>query len=139
MVREILTEDNQAESVPEVDAVEAGEETPAFVQYRGGHSSVSVDALGLHFRTKHRNNRIVHEPLPVVTREELREGDPPSNAVVLPVALELVKTNNLFGFGVACEFVDENGDVCGKVFDTKKQLDGHQSSHREDGDNEGEQ
>lgn len=136
MVRELLNEDNQAESEPALDSVVDGDTVPEFVQFRGSSTHVTVDDFNLNFTTEQRNGRIAHKPLPVATEDDVRSGDAPRNAVVLPVAVELVRTTNLFGFGVACE-------QCGKVFKNTKGLDGHQSSHRdtpdEDGDNEGEQ
>lgn len=136
MVRELLNDDNQAESEPPLDAVEDGDAVPEYVQYRGGNTSVTVDDFNLIFVTEERNNRIAHKPLPVATEDDVRAGNAPQNAVVLPVAVELVRTNPLFGFGVACE-------QCGKVFTNPKALDGHQSSHADgtdnDDTNEGEQ
>ena len=135
MVRELLNDEGQAVNEPPLDEVEDGDAVPEYVQFRGGQSSVTVDDFNLLFVTEHRNGRIAHKPLPVATEDEVRDGDAPQNAVVLPVAVELVRTNPLFGFGVACE---EPG--CGAVFATPKSLDGHQSSHRDDDtDNEGEQ
>lgn len=134
MVRDLTNEENQAESVPELDAVVDGDAVPELIQFRGAGTSVTVDDFNLIFSTEQRNGRTAHKPLPVATEDDVRSGDAPQNAVVLPVAVELVRTNGLFGFGVACE-------QCGKVFKNKKGLDGHQSSHRdtpdEDGDNEG--
>lgn len=133
MVRDLTDDENQAGSEPALDAVMDRDTVPSFVQYRGGSSTVMVDDFNLVFTTEQRNGRIAHKPLPVVTEDEYRSGDAPNNAVVLPVAVELVRTNNLFGFGVACEEPD-----CGKVFETKKALDGHQSSHQDaDGAAEG--
>lgn len=136
MVRDLTNEENQTESEPPLDDVVDGDAVPDFVQFRGSSTNVTVDDFNLIFTTEQRNGRIAHKPLPVATEDDVRAGDAPRNAVVLPVAVELVRTNNLFGFGVACE-------QCGKVFKNKKGLDGHQSSHRdtpdEDGDNEGEQ
>jgi len=142
MVRDLTNEENQAESAPELDTVMDGDAVPQFVQYRGRSTNVTVDDFNLIFTTERRNEHVAHKPLPVATEDDVRAGESPRNAVVLPVAAELVRTTNLFGFGVACEHTDpETGDVCGKVFETKKALDGHQSSHRdtpdEDGDNEG--
>lgn len=136
MVKELLNDNKEADNQPSLDAVEDGDAEPAFIQFRGGMSSVTVDDFNLLFTTEHRNGRIAHKPLPVVTEDEYRSGDAPANAVVLPVAVELVRSNPLFGFGVACE-------QCGKVFETPKSLDGHQSSHApakndDDPENEGE-
>lgn len=133
MVRELLNEENQAESEPALEDVVDREAVPEYIQFRGSSANVTVDDFNLIFTTEERNERIAHKPLPVATEDDVRAGDAPQNAVVLPVAVELVRSNNLFGFGVACE-------ACGKVFKNKKALDGHQSSHRdtpdEDGDNE---
>jgi hypothetical protein len=138
MVRELLDDENQAESEPPLDAVEDGDAVPEYIQYRGRHTSVTVDDFNLIFVTEERNGRKAHKPLPVATEDDVRAGDAPQNAVVLPVAVELVRTTSLFGFGVACE---EPG--CGEVFATPKALDGHQSSHKNDDaetdTNEGEQ
>jgi hypothetical protein len=134
MVRDLTNEENQATSEPPLDDVVDRESVPSFIQFRGASTSVTVDDFNLIFTTEQRNERIAHKPLPVATEDAVKSGDAPRNAVVLPVAVELVRTNNLFGFGVACE-------QCGKVFETTKALDGHQSSHRDDpdadGDNEG--
>jgi len=135
MVRELLNDENQAVNEPSLDAVEDGDAVPEYIQYRGGHGSVTVDDFNLIFTTEERNGRIAHKPLPVAREDDVRAGDAPQNAVVLPVAVELVRTNTLFGFGVACE-------QCGKAFKNSKALDGHQSSHRDNaedgGENEGE-
>jgi hypothetical protein len=133
MVREILNDDNQADNVPPLDDVEDEDAVPEYIQYRGGHTSVTVDDFNLVFSTEERGNRIAHKPLPVATEDEYRSGDAPQNAVVAPVAVELVRTTPLFGFGVVCE---EPG--CGEVFESPKALDGHQSSHQNN-DNEGDQ
>jgi len=142
MVRDLTNEENQAESVPELDAVVDGDAVPEFIQFRGRPTNVTVDDFNLIFTTEQRNGRNVHKPLPVATEDAVKAGDAPRNAVVLPVAVELVRTTGLFGFGVACEHTDpETGEPCGKVFETKKALDGHQSSHRDapeaEVDNEG--
>lgn len=129
MVSELLNDENQAVNEPPLDEVEDGDAVPSAIQYRGGHGSVTVDDFNLIFNTEERNGRIAHKPLPVATEEDMRNGDAPPNAVLLPVAVELVRTNPLFGFGVACEHPD-----CGKVFESRKSLDGHQSSHRDDAD-----
>lgn len=143
MVRDLTNEENQAESEPPLDDVLDGDAVPEFVQFRGSSSNVTVDDFNLIFTTEWRNGQKTHKPLPIATEDDVRAGEAPQNAVVLPVAVELVRSNNLFGFGVACEHVDADGDPCGKVFSNTKGLDGHQSSHRdtpdEDGDNEGEQ
>jgi hypothetical protein len=134
MVRDLTNEENQATSEPPLEDVVDRESVPSFIQFRGASTSVTVDDFNLIFTTEQRNGRIAHKPLPVATETAVKSGDAPRNAVVLPVAVELVRTNNLFGFGVACE-------QCGKAFETTKALDGHQSSHRDgpdaDGNNEG--
>lgn len=133
MVRDLTDDDNQAANEPPLDAVMDGDEVPDFVQFRGRQTSVVVDDFNLLFTTEDRNGRVAHKPLPVVGEDELTAGDVPADAVVAPVAAELVRSNNLFGFGVACE-------ACGEVFRTTKALDGHQSSHPDDaGETEGEQ
>lgn len=148
MVRDLTNDENQAGNEPALEDVLDGDAVPELIQFRGAGTSVTVDDFNLIFTTEQRNGRTVHKPLPVATEDDVRSGDAPANAVVLPVAVELVRTNGLFGFGVACEHVSD-GEACGKVFKNKKALDGHQSSHRdstsgtdapaEDGDNEGEQ
>jgi len=145
MVRDLTNEENQATSEPVLDEVVDREAVPEFIQFRGRGTSITVDGFNLIFTTEQRNGRTAHKPLPVATEDDVRSGDAPQNAVVLPVAVELVRTNGLFGFGVACEHVTD-GEACGKVFKNKKALDGHQSSHRDSGtaaesdtDNEGEQ
>lgn len=134
MVRDLTNEENQAGSQPPLEDVVDGDAVPEVIQFRGGATSVTVDDFNLIFTTEERNGRIAHKPLPVATEDDVTSGSAPPNAVVLPVAVELVRTNNLFGFGVACE-------QCGEVFKNKKGLDGHQSSHTDDpdgsGDNEG--
>lgn len=147
MVRDLTNDENQAGSEPALEDVLDREAVPELIQFRGAGTSVTVDDFNLIFTTEQRNGRTAHKPLPVATEDDVRSGDAPQNAVVLPVAVELVRTNGLFGFGVACEHVTDDGEACGKVFKNKKALDGHQSSHRdgtsggpaEDGDNEGEQ
>lgn len=133
MTRRTLDPENQAESEPALDDVVDGDAVPEVVQYRGDGSSVTVDDFGLSFGATDRNGRTVHEPRPVATEEALRSGDAPDDAVMLPVAVELVRTNNLFGFGVVCEHEGPDGGPCGEVFKDRQALDGHLSSHTDGG------
>lgn len=98
-----------------------------YVQFRGPQTSVTQDAVGVRFGTEHRHGRIAHEALPVVDND----ADPaeiPDNAVARAVAEQMVESNPLVCWGVACE-------ECGDVFDSPKAVNSHQSAHNDgDGD-----
>jgi len=109
----------------------------AYIQYRGAEASVVNDEYGLLFEVEDGK----HVPLPVVAEDE---DNPPRDGVIRPVAEDLVDRNPLIYFGVACETVTEDGVVplCGKVFATPEELNGHQQAHRatnNENDNETEQ
>jgi hypothetical protein len=101
-----------------------------WLQFRGRQTSVTADDFGILFTTEFRDDRRVHKPLPVVDEDD---PDPPANAVVRPVADELVDSNPLVGYGIACEEPTEDG-VCGEVFASPKALDGHKTVHNGDAD-----
>jgi hypothetical protein len=99
-----------------------------FIQFRGRQTSVTVDAVGVHFGTERRNGRIAHEAIPVVSDDvDPRQDDVPSNAVVESVAEALTESNHLIAYGVACEHPD-----CDAVFDTPQAVSSHQSAHADD-------
>lgn len=108
-----------------------------YIQFRGRQTSVTADDFGILFTTEVRDGRRVHKPLPVV---DVDDPDPPANAVVRPVADELVDRNPLVCYGIACEEPTDDG-VCGDVFPTPKALDGHKTVHNDNrtdtGDNAG--
>lgn len=114
--------------LPKEDAKPDDEEATPFIQFRGSQSRVMVEDYNLLFTTEERNGTHGHQPLPVVDPEA---EDPPTNAVVQPLAEELVSTNPLICWGIACE-QEHDGEVCGEVFATRKELNGHQSVHRDD-------
>jgi hypothetical protein len=118
--------------LPKEDAKPDDEEATPFIQFRGRQSRVLAEDYNILFTTEERNGVRGHQPLPVVDPED---EDPPANAVVKPLAEELVDTNPLICWGIACEHI-EDGEVCGELFATRKELNGHQSVHRED-DEEG--
>jgi len=101
-----------------------------YLQFRGRQTSVTADDFGILFTTEFRDDRRVHKPLPVVDPDD---EDPPANAVVRPVADELVDSNPLVCYGIACEIPTEDG-VCGDVFATPKALDGHKTVHSDGSD-----
>lgn len=123
-MKELTTESER----PDEPVGEEGE-ILAYLQYRGRHTSVTNDDLGLRFQ-----GEIVegegwrHDYLPVVDREAV---DPPPNAVLVDVAEALVEDNRLYAFGVACE-----ADDCDYVGATPRQTNSHQSKHSEKEDNE---
>jgi hypothetical protein len=104
-----------------------------YIQFRGLQTSVTVDRYGVRFETEHRGGQVAHKPLPVVNPDS---DDPPDDAVARPVADALVESNPLIGWGVACEQITDDGDICGDVFDTPKAEASHRSVHTEytDGD-----
>jgi len=108
-----------------------------YIQFRGYQSSVTLDRFGIRFTTEHREtpeavpNRVVHVPLPVADREEIVAGEAPRNAISRAVAEQLTEgdlRNPLVCWGVACEHV-EDGETCGRVFDTPQALSGHLRAH----------
>jgi len=92
-----------------------------FIQYRGPQTSVTVDSVGVHFGTEHRNGRVAHRPLPVV-EDDADPSDTPADAVARSVAAALVEQTPLVAWGVACE-------RCGDVFDGRRAVNSHQSAH----------
>lgn len=97
-----------------------------YVQFRGPQTSVTVDRFGIRFETEHRGDQVCHKPIPVV---DPNADDPPADAIARPVAEELVASNPLIAWGVACEQITDDGDVCGDVFDTPKGEASHRSVH----------
>lgn len=109
-----------------------------YIQFRGFQSNVSIDAVGLSFRTATREtpddhpNMTEHVAVPVATREAIRTGESPPNAVPEEVAHAITEgdlSNPLINYGVACEFVGEDGEVCSSVFENPNGLNGHLASH----------
>lgn len=117
MTRELTTENSGTE----------------YVQFRGRQTSVTLDDYPVVFEMAPRSvgDREIrcHEPYPVVgpegalSEEEARTGD--ERGLWHELAEELVDTNPLVGFGVACE-------LCDSVFDTPRGLSSHLSVHAED-------
>lgn len=103
-----------------------------FIQYRGPQTSVSVDEVGVRFTTSTDDGRVVHDPLPVVDTDT-DPDDAPADAVVRPLAEELVEKVPMVCWGVACEHATADG-VCGKVFATPAAVAGHKQTHRDDDD-----
>lgn len=100
-----------------------------YIQYRGPQTSVTHDATSIRFDTEHRGDMVAHRPLPVVDAD-VDPSDAPEDAVARPVAEQVVESNPLICWGVACE-------VCGDVFDTPKGESSHRSVHADDGDDSG--
>lgn len=113
----------QTKSVRPDEPVGDEGEILAFLQYRGRHTSVTNDDLGLRFQGELTADGWRHDALPVVDREAV---DPPSNAVLVDVADALVEDNRLYAYGVACE-----ADDCDYVGATPRQTNSHQSKHSE--------
>jgi len=88
-----------------------------YIQFRGRQTSVTHDRTGVHFGTDDRHGMKVHRAYPVV---DPGAEDVPDDAVARPVAEQIVENNPLVSWGVACEHVDGDGDVCGEVFDTPR-------------------
>jgi hypothetical protein len=95
---------------------------------------VTNDETGIHFETVMESSRLRHKPLPVADPDD---EDPPQDAVARPVAEHLVESNPLVCWGVACEHVTDDGDVCGRVFDSPKARNSHTSVHADDTDETG--
>lgn len=93
-----------------------------WIQFRGSQTSVSHDGTGIHFTTEHRRGRLAHKPIPVVD-DDADPDDAPENAVIRSVAEQLVESNPLIWFGVACE-------VCGDVYDSPTAVSSHQKAHK---------
>lgn len=93
-----------------------------WIQFRGSQTSVSHDATGIQFGTEKRRGLVAHQPLPVVD-DDVDPGDAPDDAVARSVADELVESNPLVCYGVACE-------VCGDVFDSPTAVSSHQQAHQ---------
>lgn len=119
---------------PDEQNVPVGDEEKgivAYLQYRGRHTSVTNDDLGLRFQGELTSDGWRHDALPVVDPE--LAIDAPPNAVAIDVAEALVDkaANRLYAFGVACE-----ADDCDYVGATPRQTNSHQSKHSENEDNE---
>lgn len=100
-----------------------------FIQFRGRQTSVSIDEAGVRFGTDVEGGRVVHRPLPVVDADA-DPSDVPDDAIVRPLAEQLVEQVPLVCWGVACETATEDG-VCGDVFPTPEAVKGHQQAHTE--------
>lgn len=105
-----------------------------YIQFRGRQTSVSVDEVGVRFQTDVVDGRPVHRPLPVVDTDT-DPSDAPDDAVVRPLAAELVEKVPLVCWGVACEHPTDDG-VCGDVFPSPEAVKGHTQTHT-DGDDAG--
>lgn len=126
-------------SNPETDD---GDPITDYIQFRGRQTSVVLDDFGIRFQMIQKDTpeggHQMHEPLPVVSEEAIREGEAPANAVAEPVAEQITHgelSNPMICYGVVCEFPTDDG-VCGEVFPTPESLNGHLSSHYSDGDGE---
>lgn len=106
------------------------DEGDQYIQWRGRQTSVTVDDYGLLFRCEPGGR---HVPLPVV---EPDAEDPPANAVARPVAEALTDANPLVNWGIVCEQMTEDGDVCGDVFASPKALNSHKGVHTDGSDND---
>lgn len=98
-----------------------------YLQFRGPQSSVTNDDFAIRFTTETVDGRVRHIPHPVV---EKGATDAPANAIAKPVAEKLVERNAQICWGVCCEHVDADGNVCGDVFETPRQRNSHQSKHQ---------
>lgn len=94
---------------------------PEWIQFRGAQTSVTHDATGVRFSTERRHGRVAHKPLPVVD-DDIDPSTAPDDAVLRSVAEDLVESNPLIAFGVACE-------VCGDIFPTPKSANSHHAVH----------
>lgn len=109
-------------------------EAREFIQFRGAQTSVTNDDTGIRFQTRKEGGQVVHRPLPVADPDD---EDPPDDAVLRPLAERLVESNPLVCWGVACEHVTDEGDVCGRVFDSPKARNSHLSVHADGSDGTG--
>lgn len=105
-------------------------DTTDYIQFRGPQTSVVHDRTGVRFTTEERGGNRVQKPLPVVDPDD-PPADVPDDAVALPVAQELVDTNPLVAWGVACP-------ECGDVFDTPRAVASHRSTHADGSEADGE-
>lgn len=112
-----------------------GEPIREAIQFRGRQTSVVLDDFGIRFSTMIKETPegdfLMHEPLPVASKEAIDAGEAPANAVAEPVAEALTHgdlENPLISYGVICEHPVDDG-ICGEVFPSMKSLNGHLSSH----------
>lgn len=96
-------------------------ESHDYVQFRGPQTSVVHDPTGIRFGTEARDGRMAHEVHPVVD-DDADPADVPDDAIAQAVAAELVESNPLVCYGIACE-------TCGDVFDSPRAMNSHQSAH----------
>jgi len=96
-------------------------ESHDYVQFRGPQTSVVHDPTGIQFGTEARGGRMAHEVHPVV-EDDADPGDVPDDAIAEAVAAELVESNPLVCYGIACE-------TCGDIFDSPRAMNSHQSAH----------
>lgn len=102
-----------------------------YIQFRGPQTSVTLETEGLpavHFGTEHRHDLVAHRAYPVVD-PGADVDDVPDDAVVRPVAEQIVEQSPLVCWGVACEVED-----CDAVFDTPRGEASHYGSVHTDGD-----
>lgn len=85
-----------------------------YVQFRGRQTSVTHDGTGVHFGTEHRHDMVAHRAYPVVDPDADLD-DVPDDAILEPVAEQLIENNPLVYWGVACEV-----DGCDDVFATPR-------------------
>lgn len=105
-----------------------------YVQFRGKQTSVTLDDLPVVFDMERRSvgdrEIICHAPYPVAGPEgalsETEARDSDEDALWHELALDLVESNPLVAYGVACE-------LCDSVFDTPHGMATHLASHA-DGD-----
>lgn len=111
-----------------------------YIQFRGYQSPARVERVGLSFRTEIKEtpdgvaNIHYHIPKKVITREEYddAETDTPDEFVLDALAQDLVDgdgRNPLISYGVCCEWIHNDGELCGDVFDTPRGLNAHLNSH----------
>lgn len=125
-MRELTTESERPDE-SETPVADEEQGIVAYLQYRGRHTSVTNDDLGIRFQAELVDGEgWRHDALPVVDPE--LAIDPPPNAVALDVAEALVENemNRLYAFGVACEAPD-----CEYVGASPRQTNSHQSKHSE--------
>lgn len=98
-----------------------------YVQFRGRQTSVTEDRTGVHFGTEHRHDMVAHRAYPVVDPDADMD-DVPDDAILRPVAEQLVEQNPMVAWGVACEVED-----CSKVFDSPRGEASHYGAVHGDG------
>lgn len=114
----------------ELPKADAGQE---YIQFRGPQTSVTHERTGVHFDTEHRHGMSVHKAYPVVD-VDADPDDVPDDAIARPVAEQIVENNPLVCWGVACEHVNANGQVCGEVFEKPRGEASHYGSVHAEGD-----